>query len=343
MAGLLRLEFLRIDVMCSNKEMSENNKKLFKVGFLLIDKFALMSFSSAIEPLRAANTLLDQPNGQQFYKIDFFSIDEVSSKSSIGIHVSATEKLENTDKMDILFVVGGDEFNTLKKPNIYKLLRKLNKQGVTLGGVSGGPVTLALAGVMNNRRMTAHWEYTTALQELMPDLLIENSLYVIDRDRYTCAGGVAPVDMMNAILTKHHGSNFAQKVSDWFIHTEVRPSAGPQRSSLAERYPTATQPVILALEAMQNHIADPLDLEQLARLADISPRQLNRLFRDKLNQKTMDFYKQLRLQTAKKLLQQSSMKIIEIAQATGFVSAAHFSASFQKAFAKTPSQIRQQH
>ncbi|MEB8433409.1 GlxA family transcriptional regulator [Cocleimonas sp. KMM 6892] len=329
-----------MDGICSNIEMPKNNKQLFRVGFLLIDDFALMAFSSAIEPLRAANTLLKRAKEQAFYKIDLFSIDDVSTKSSMGIQVNATAKLEDAENVDILFVVGGGEFNVLKKPEIYKLLRKLSNQGMILGGVSGGPVTLALAGVMNNRRMTAHWEYTTALQELMPDILLENSLYVIDRDRYTCAGGVAPVDMMNAILTKHHGATFAQEVSDWFIHTEVRPSAGPQRSSLAERYPSATQPVILAIEAMQNHIADPLDLEQLARLSEISPRQLNRLFKDKLGHKTMEFYKQLRLQIANNLLKQSPMKIIEIAQATGFVSAAHFSASFSKLFGETPSELR---
>lgn len=326
--------------MCSNKEMLENNNQIFRIGFLLIDEFALMSLSSAIEPLRAANTLLDQRDGHQFYKIDFFSIDDIAAKSSIGIQVNATAKLDETDNMDMLFVVAGAEFEQLEHPKIYKLLRNLSNQGVVLGGVSGGPVTLALAGVLENRRLTAHWEYTTALRELKPDLLIENSLYVIDRDRYTCAGGVAPVDMMNAILTKHHGANFAQKVSDWFIHTEVRPSAGPQRSSLAERYPTATQPVILAIEAMQNHIADPLDLEQLARLSEISSRQLNRLFSDKLGKKTMEFYKQLRLQTAKKLLKQSPLKILEIAQATGFISAAHFSSAFNKQYAQTPSSLR---
>jgi transcriptional regulator GlxA family with amidase domain len=314
----------------------QNNMQSFRIGFLLIDRFALMSFSSAIEPLRAANALLDN----DFYQIDLFSADDIAATSSIGIQVNATAKLKESNSMDILFVVAGDEFNVLNTPELYKLLRQLSKQGVVMGGVSGGPVTLALAGVMQNRRFTAHWEYTTALHELMPELLLEKSLYVIDRDRYTCAGGVAPVDMMNAILTKHHGANFAQKVSDWFIHTEVRPSAGPQRSSLAERYPTATQPVILAIEAMRNHIADPLDLEQLAGLADISPRQLNRLFTDKLNQKTMNFYRGLRLQTAKKLLNQSSMKIIEVAQATGFVSAAHFSTVFNKQFGITPSKQR---
>lgn len=322
--------------MCSNMEMKDNAVRLFRIGFLPMDGFGLMSFSSAIEPLRAANTLL----GDQFYQMDFFAIDDVSSVSSSGVSVDATAKLEEAMDLDMFFIVGGGEFSKLENKPVFELVRKLAKHGVVLGGVSGGPATLALAGVMHNRRLTAHWEYAAVLQELMPKLIIEHSLYVIDRDRYTCAGGVAPVDMMNAILTKHHGVGFAQSVSDWFIHTEIRPSAGPQRSSLAKRYPSATKPVILAIEAMQNHIADPLDLSQLGRLSEISPRQLNRLFSERLGQNTMHFYRDLRLQIAEKLLRQSSMKIIEVAQATGFVSSAHFSACFQKLYAKSPSQSR---
>jgi transcriptional regulator GlxA family with amidase domain len=316
--------------------MAEDIKQPFRIGFLLINEFALMSFSAVIEPLRAANLISEKI----LYKIDYFSITGNSSKSSSGAVVNATAKLDETSNMDILFVVAGFGSVSFKNESIFKLLRKLNKQGVFLGGVSGGPVILAYAGVMRNRRLTVHWEHASALRESMPDLIIERSLYVKDRDRYTCAGGIAPMDMMNTILTEHHGAKFAQKVSDWFIHTEIRPSAGPQRSGLTERYPAATQPVILAIEAMRNHIADPLDLEQLARLSEISTRQLNRLFNDKLGCKTMDFYRNLRLETAQKLLCQSSMKIIEVAQATGFVSAAHFSASFHKAFAQTPTQMR---
>jgi len=199
---------------------------------------------------------------------------------------------------------------------------------------------LARAGVLKNRRFTVHWEHASEMAELFPELVIERTLYIKDRDRYTCAGGVAPLDMMNALITEHHGNQFAQKVSDWFIHTEIRPSASPQRSGLAERYPSATHAMILAIEAMRNHIADPLDLEQLAKLSEVSVRQLNRLFKDKMNVGTMDFYRQLRLKTSKKLLKQSSMKIIDVAQATGFVSAAHFSSSFHKQFGQTPSSLR---
>ena len=314
----------------------DKNKSPFKLGFLLIDGFALMSFSAVVEPLRAANLIAKN----KLYEIDYYSIDEHSSHSSSGAIIKSTKALNNMNHLDFLFVVAGLGSTSFKEEGVFKLLRKLAKQGVTLGGVSGGPVILAKAGVMKNRRFTVHWEHASEMREMFPEFVIERTLYIKDRDRYTCAGGIAPLDMMNAIITEHQGNNFAQRVSDWFIHTEIRPSASPQRSGLSERYPNATQTMILAIEAMRNHIADPLDLDQLARISEVSVRQLNRLFKEKLNVATMEFYRQQRLHTAGKLLKQSSMKMIDIAQATGFVSAAHFSAAFNKQFGQTPSSLR---
>jgi len=315
---------------------SNGPSQAFNIGLLLVDGFALMSFSSVIEPLRAANLI----SKNVLYEIDYYSSEKELSTSSSGATVASTKSLSDMAHLDILFVVAGLGSTTFNNHDILRLLRHLAKQRIILGGVSGGPVILAKAGVLKNRRFTVHWEHVSEMVELFPELVIERSLYVKDRDRYTCAGGIAPLDMMNAMITEHHGNEFAQKVSDWFIHTEIRSSASPQRSGLSERYPSATQEMILAIEAMRNHIADPLDLEQLARLSEVSTRQLNRLFKEKLSITTMDFYRQLRLQTAEKLLKQSSMKIIDIAQATGFMNAAHFSATFNKQLGKTPSSVR---
>jgi len=91
---------------------------------------------------------------------------------------------------------------------------------------------------------------------------------------------------------------------------------------------------------MTNHIADTLDLEQLASLVNVSPRQLNRLFRDKLGKTTMGFYRDLRLDKARSLLTQSSLSTTEIALITGFSSSAHFSQSFRQKFSATPSSLR---
>ena len=212
--------------------------------------------------------------------------------------------------------------------------------GVLIGGVSGGPVILAQSGIMAGRRMTVHWEHASSLAEFAPSLALERDLYVIDRDRLTCAGGTAALDMMHALITMHHGADFATRVSDWFVHTEVRPSGGAQRAGPVERFGTTSLPVIRAIELMENHIADPLVLDQIAGLVGLGARQLNRLFRNKVGYSTMRFYRDLRLEKADNLLSQSTMSITEIALAAGFANSAHFSDSYRHKFGRPPSQRR---
>ncbi|VAW12980.1 HTH-type transcriptional regulator glxA [hydrothermal vent metagenome] len=308
----------------------------FRVGFLLIDGFALMSYAAAVEPLRAANLL-----GQDtLYDIRHISAAGAFAISSSGAGIPAMAHEDAPEDFDLVLVFAGGDPAQFQDRHVFRWLRHLAARGVRLGGVSGGPVILAAAGVMAGRRMTVHWEHAEALAAISPGLIIERSLYVIDRDRITCAGGIAPLDMMHALLTEHHGSAFTRAVSDWFMHTEIRPSGGPQRAGLAERHGTNTPAVIGAIEAMENHIADPLDLGQLARLAGIGPRQLNRLFGDKMGRSTMKFYTQLRLAKARALVEQSPLPLTEIALATGFASSAHFSHAFRSAYGQTPSSLR---
>ena len=174
----------------------------------------------------------------------------------------------------------------------------------------------------------------------MPELLLEKSLYVRDRDRLTCAGGVAPLDMMHALIGEYQGPDFAREVSDWFLHTDIRGSSDPQKSGLAERYNVHSRPLLAVLELMENHIADPLDLDQLATAANLSPRQLNRLFHDKLNLSTIAFYRHLRIEKARNLLVQSALTISDVAIATGFCDSAHFGRCFRQAFGCRPSDVR---
>ena len=308
----------------------------FRVGFLLVDGFALMSYSSAVEPLRAANHLA----GKKLYDIRQLPVMGGRAVSSSGAVVNASAHVGEQVDYDLLLVVAGGDPARFANSNTFQWLRQLARRDVWLGGVSGGPVILALAGIMDNRRMTLHWEHVDALKEISPDLLVERSLFVIDRDRMTCAGGTAPLDMMHALIQSQHGAAFATEVSDWFMHTTIRPSAGPQRSGLAQRYQTHDASVLVAIDAMENHIADPLSLEQLARLTDLGTRQMNRLFKDKLGISTIAFYRKLRADKARNLLQQSSMSITDVALATGFASASHLARCYRELYGESPSMVR---
>ncbi len=308
----------------------------YRVAFVLVDGFALMSYSAAMEPLRAANLLA----GEELYAIDHVAVSGDKAVSSAGTEIPATAHAGDVLDIDLLLVVAGGDPARFDKPRVFQWLRQMARRDVLIGGVSGGPVVLARAGLMEGRRMTVHWEHAPALAEISPSLMVERSLYVIDRDRVTCAGGIAPLDLMHALIAMHHGHDFARKVSDWFLHTEVRPSGGPQRASLVERYGTTSPMVIRAIETMENHIAEPLGLDALAQRTGCGPRQLNRLFGDKLGTTTMAFYRELRLQKARNLLAQTTLSITEIALATGFSNSAHFSDAFRRKYAAAPSAMR---
>tara|TARA_B100001057_G_scaffold485942_1_gene566330 strand:+ start:335 stop:1300 length:966 start_codon:yes stop_codon:yes gene_type:complete len=309
---------------------------MYKIGVLPLNGFALMSYASLVEPFRAANFLSEK----QYYNVINFSESKEGTVSSSGLKISGDYYIGDTPKLDILFVIaGGDPFKYDNK-NLYRWINKLAQTGVTIGGVSGGPIILVKAGLMKEHRMTVHWEHSPSLLEIAHDTILEKSLYVIDRNRITCAGGTAPIDMVLAIVKKQKGTKFAQLVSDWFLHNEIRPSGGPQRSNLVNRVGTTNKFALSAIELMENHLADPLTLNQLAELNTISKRQLNRIFKKYFEKGTMEYYRELRLDKAKNLLRNSSLSIAEISHMTGFYSSSHFSSLFMNYFDNPPSKYR---
>ncbi len=332
----LRLDFHEKVAILPEMVITAQSVDGCQVGFLLIDGFALMSYSAAAEPLRAANLLA----GRRLYDVRNIPASGAEAVSSSGAVIRADGQVGEHVDFDYLFIVAGGEPTKFNDPRIFQWLRHLSRRGVILGGVSGGPVVLAASGLMAKRRMTVHWEHAASLAEIAPGLALERSLFVFDRDRITCAGGTAPLDMMHALIAEHHGNAFARQVSDWFMHTDVRPPRGPQRAGLTERYGTTNPAIVAALEAMENNLGEPLTLGQLSALASTGPRQLNRLFAHFLGRSTMTIYRQLRLNRAANLLAHSTLTITEIALATGFASSAHFSRLFSARYGAPPSHKR---
>ena len=301
-----------------------------------LDGFALMSYASFVEPLRAAN-LLSKKN--LYEVVNAYSRNRLV-RSSVGLTVECELHYSEIKEFDLFLIVAGGSPESFADKKLFAWISKQAQHGKTLGGVSGGPIVLVKAGVMANKRMTIHWEHAESISAITDTVLLERSLYVIDRERMTCAGGTAPMDMVLALIKMQHGQVFAQYVSDWFLHTEIRPSEGPQRGGLSERFGTTNSHVLGAIELMQNHLSDTLTLEQLASLVDISTRQLNRMFMKTLGKTTMSFYRELKLEKSKVLLRNGRMSISEVSEGMGFSNPSHFSNSFTKLYGYSPKLYR---
>ncbi|TPE51718.1 GlxA family transcriptional regulator [Amaricoccus solimangrovi] len=303
-----------------------------RIGFILTPDYALMSLATAVEPLRAANHLAERA----LYETLFFSARGGFAPSTCGGGFESRPLAEAGAGLDLVFLVAGGNPMLFEDPAVIRRLRWLRARGIPLGGISGGSAILARAGLMAGRRFTVHWRHIDVLADFSAELMIERALYVIDRDRYSCAGGVAALDMMCALIAQEHGAPFARAVSDWFIHPRVRTANEPQRAGPGERFDLRHPVLEAAVGLMTSHLADPLSPAQLATLTGVSQRQLQRLFGAHLGQSITAFYRDLRLDKADELLMQSALPVIEIAASTGFASAAHFSRCYARRFGLPP-------
>jgi AraC family carnitine catabolism transcriptional activator len=300
------------------------------VGFLLIPGFALMSYASAIEPLRAANVL----SGKELYRWWHLTPDDKPVAASNGVTVLPDFPKGEAAAPDLLFVCAGGNPAIYGNRKVFDWLRRMARHGVTLGGISGGPYILAKAGLLSGRRCTLHWEHIPSLKETFPEVNVTRSLFEIDRDRITCSGGIAALDMMIALIAEAHGHDLGMSISEWFLHTELREGPFPQRMDLRFRHGVGDDKLLRAMKAMEDNLERPLPRAHLAKASGVSLRQLERLFRRHLNRSLHQHYLTLRLTKAHKLLRETSLSVMDVAVATGFASGSQFSRVYRRVFGR---------
>jgi transcriptional regulator GlxA family with amidase domain len=186
----------------------------------------------------------------------------------------------------------------------------------------------------------AHWENMSSLIEQFPAVKFTKQIYAIDRDRYTCSGGIAPIDMMINIIKVHLGRDIAEKISDMFIMDRIRSDQDPQHVPLQARVGQFHEVLIEAATLMEANLEDPLTLNEIANLVGVSRRQIERLFKRYVGDVPAKYYLDLRLRRSRSLLLQTSMSVREVAVASGFHSAPHFSKCYRDRFGHRPSAER---
>ncbi len=309
------------------------------VVFVLVPRFSMIAFSSAIEPLRIANRL----HGAQLYRWVVLSPDGKPAHASNGIVVNvdgATGSYElagnNGRPSDIVLVCGGLGSEHYKDAALNAWLRRQERRSAYTGSLCTGASLLAAAGLLNGFKCVIHWESIDGFTEAYPEIDVSSDLFVVDRDRITCAGGTAALDMIVYLIAEQHGKALATEVIEQCLADRMRDPHDHQRLALSARVGIYSPNVLKAIEIMEAHIEDPISQEDIALLLGLSCRQHERLFRRHIGMSPAHYYLKLRLKKARHLLLQSELSILEIALAAGFVSASHFSKCYRGLYGKSP-------
>jgi transcriptional regulator GlxA family with amidase domain len=323
--------------------MSKFTPKKRSVVFYMVPQFTLLALTGAIETLRIANRML----GFDAYQWRLASLDGNPVMSSAGIALAAESSLaderrnsSSDSRPNMAFVCSGIDVEKYTNKSVNAWLRETHNRGTAVGSLCTGAHILAQSGLLNGRRCAIHWENLPGFSENFPQVEVFADLFEVDNNIYTCAGGTASLDMMLSIVSQDYGDNLVNRICEQQLTDRVRNPHDRQRLPLRARLGVQNEKVLSIIEMMEANLSEPLSLIEIAEDADLSRRQVERLFRQEMGRSPARYYLEIRLERARHLLVQSSMPVVEVAVACGFVSASHFSKCYREIYNRTPQQER---
>lgn len=305
---------------------------------LLLPDFNSMAAHAFIDPLRAANYV----HGETLFDWDFLSLDGETVAASNAVSITETQLYSEVGSgYDFVVVNASWAAERFQYPKLQRWLRCMDREGAVMVGLDNGAFVLAFAGLMSGYRAVVHYEHTEAFRELFPRIPVEQQLFVIDRNRLTCCGGLASADLALEIIRHRHGIDLANAAAHYIFVERMRAGEENQQSRTHEPVGYAVpEPMRQAILLMERNLEEPLRLADIARHLDISQRQLERLFRQYTGETPVCYYINFRLDRARGLVTQTEMSSVEIASACGFRSAEQLARAYKKRFGITPSKDR---
>jgi len=305
-------------------------------GIVLFPNFPMMAFAALVEPLRAANQLA----GRQVYDWAVVAQTRDPIVASNGFEITPRYCFADGPEVDRVVVCSGGDADRLSAPEAMFWVRAMLRRGAHLGAVADAAFVLARAGLWDGYRCTLHWTSQPAFAEAFPDVLLERSLFVIDRTRFSALGGIGSLDMQLALIEQDTDAGLAHAVADWFAHSVLRSPEQRQPMPLNLRTGIRDRLVLNCVAEMEARLEEPLSMPELAAHQGVSVDTLERAFRAELGVPPGKYHRRLRLGHGRALLEHSSMRIREVALACGYGDQAAFSRAFKAEFGVSPNAVK---
>ncbi|WP_299732916.1 helix-turn-helix domain-containing protein [uncultured Tateyamaria sp.] len=316
-----------------------NDSEKSEIGFLIFPGFPMACLTSVIEPLRAANEIA----GTEVFVWHLVAESGARTVSSAHVWFEPDMALADIPEFDMLFLLGAPA-STFEDPRRGEgLLRRLDRHGSILGGISGGVFPLVRSGVMRGHSCSVHWCYEAAFRSAFPDIEMTDDVITMDRRRYTVSGAASAFDLALRMIEDRLGPDIAHEVACWFQHPTMRGEGVQQRIPMhPSAAPDLPRLVARAVALFADHIEHPISVAEVARAMKVTPRQIERAFKKATGQSPTHYYRAMRMKAARQLVLYSKHSMSSIAQAVGYASATPLLAHYSAAFGVSPQEDRKQ-
>ncbi|MGI9389398.1 MAG: GlxA family transcriptional regulator, partial [Boseongicola sp.] len=301
------------DLAITMRDWTKPNRSTASFTFVLFDQFSNQVFANALEPLRAANTFLRRPA----YTWQILSLDGQPVTSSAGMTVVPDGPLDGSASGSALILLPSYGYREIATATMSRLLRSAATRFDALIGIDGGAWALAVAGLLDGRQATIHFDEFDEFAETFPAINAKRERWIDDGDRKTSGGAVTAFEMMMHLITRTHGTALTLRIASLFAVADTK-SPGPLEP------PGGDRRIRRALSEMEASIERPIPIGEIAKRTGCRQKDLERRFKRTFGASPRKVYQRIRLDAALNLVEYTSLDLAEIATRTGYNNASAF-------------------
>lgn len=306
------------------------------ITLLVLPETSLMTLATTVDPMRAANRV----TARDTYRWEIVSLDGSAPVTSCGLAIPVEGAFDPRRRRDALVVLAAFNVLTHATRAVLRAVRTGARHAAMTGGLEAGAWVLGLAGLLDGRAATTHWEDLEEFAARFPLADVRPDRFVIDGPVFTAGGAMPALDLMLALVRARQGLSTALDVASVYVYDETRAPTEAQPlvslGRLREREPR----VAAAIRTMEAHLDRPLPVGAIARRSGVSARRLETLFRDAVSASPGAYYLALRLKAARRLVLDTRLSMADVAERTGFSSISALSRAFRREYGLPPSAAR---
>jgi AraC family transcriptional activator FtrA len=297
---------------------------------------ALFEFSIAVELFG-----LERPEmGSDWYQFTVASLDGGPARTTAGIRVEVDSGLEAMEGAGTVVIPGWVTKEPVP-PTLIDALRQAYDRGARIVTICSGVFVLAAAGLLKGRRATTHWKYTDYVRETYPDIeFVPDVLYVDEGQILTSAGSAAGIDLCLHLVRQDYGTELATQLARQLVVPPQRDGGQAQYIDMPMPEPEGDSLFAGTLAWLQEHLAEPVTVEDLAARSAMSPRTFARRFQAALGLPPYQWLVSQRIRLAQRLLETTSLTVDSVAAHSGFSTAANLRKHFSQAVHTSPQAYR---
>jgi transcriptional regulator GlxA family with amidase domain len=312
------------------------------IAILLYEGVQSLDVTGPLEVFDAARQLQEQRGGRG-YRVALVARERRPLRTSSGLTILPDAVLGDAPRqLDTLIVPGGSgQLEAAAEADTIEWIARTSARAARTASVCTGAFLLASAGVLDGRRATTHWAFASRLAREHPRVSVDpEPIYVRDGDVWTSAGVTAGIDLALAMVEQDHDRDAALLIARHLVMFLRRPGNQAQFSATLAAQQPAREPLREIQRQVIEDIAADHTVEAMAARAHMSPRHFARAFRSETGITPARYVERVRLEAARRLLEEGGQPIATVAEACGFGTAETMRRAFLRTLAVGPSEYR---